>query len=634
VVRKAGSKVLAPVQSSKVGRNMNPGQRRKLTAGIGMILMLLGAMVLAPAVAGANHDPDTGHNPRGNNGTVKLDGLTLNDGPGNTSKPNDPDDNEPDNDPHLDCLLQLEFFGFDTGQLADITFTAHPPTGEGGVLLAQERVLVSDDDAKGGATDVDETFDYSVSEHFGTSQFTDLHNQNGLHVMLDVKLFNSDGSEVPGGQKHKVFWVEQCVAEPTPTYDIELTKTNDADRDADSTFSDDETASEAGSDVAFQLDIVNHGDELTVTSLEDSWPGQTEPLDLLAEDVDLACTRDAADVTLSDPLPAGSTTTCSFTVEGYAPEAGESLVNTVVVGTDREGVGDEDTSTVRTPATSPAPTYAIEIDKVNDANDDGDFSDAETAEQAGDAVEFRITIANTGTGDLTLQSLVDEVPERDDVDLLDAALDCGDVTLEKGAVLAAGSTTVCTFELAEYAPEAGELLTNTVTVVADRGQASDTSTVDTPVVEVLPEAPAENEAPVQDQPTADDEPQAENPGAPQVEGDEQSPPPPSEFEGDEQGRLPATEPERLPVTEVRGDEQSRTPAPQVEGDVATATPAPEVKGDVVTATPAPEVKGDVVNRTLPRTGAGNGGVAAMGAFLVALGAAMVFGGRLRFRRIG
>src|SRR3546814_16391133 len=59
--------------------------------------------------------------------------------------------------------------------------------------------------------------------------------------------------------------------------------------------------------------------------------------------------------------------------------------------------------------------------------------------------------------------------------------------VSEGSVLAAGSTTVCTFTVPGYAPEAGEALVNTVTVDTDRADDTDTSTVRTEEVDVLPE---------------------------------------------------------------------------------------------------------------------------------------------------
>lgn len=173
--------------------------RRAAAAAAALSLTLSVLTLLAPP-SSAN----------GNNGTVKLDGLDLNDGPGHSNQPNDPDETEPDNDPHLDCGLQLEFFNFDTGQKADITFTAHPPTGNNGVLLSQEKVTISDDGTGGANNDPDSVFNYDVETQFDLSQFTSVHDEHGWHVKLSLDLFNADGSPVPGGQKHKVFWIEPC----------------------------------------------------------------------------------------------------------------------------------------------------------------------------------------------------------------------------------------------------------------------------------------------------------------------------------------------------------------------------------------------------------------------------------------
>ena len=37
-----------------------------------------------------------------------------------------------DNEPHVGCVFQVDFYGYDEGDLdADVTFKAHPPTGNG-----------------------------------------------------------------------------------------------------------------------------------------------------------------------------------------------------------------------------------------------------------------------------------------------------------------------------------------------------------------------------------------------------------------------------------------------------------------------------------------------------------------------
>ena len=58
--------------------------RRARVAHIAVVLLGLVLAIVGLSSASANADPP------GNNGTVKIDGTDLNDGPGHTQKPNDP----------------------------------------------------------------------------------------------------------------------------------------------------------------------------------------------------------------------------------------------------------------------------------------------------------------------------------------------------------------------------------------------------------------------------------------------------------------------------------------------------------------------------------------------------------------
>ncbi len=176
------------------------------TVAVGMLLAVTG---LASTTATAD--------PPGNNGTVKIDGTDLNDGPGHTQKPNDPKDEGTDNDPHVTCGFELEFFNFDTGQTADIEFTAHAPTGKNGLLYSQNH-LISDDGTAGAPNDVDEIIPFDVLADFDTSQFTSVHPVHGWHVKLNITVYDALGKKVPGAQKHKVFWVESCAPPPPRTF--------------------------------------------------------------------------------------------------------------------------------------------------------------------------------------------------------------------------------------------------------------------------------------------------------------------------------------------------------------------------------------------------------------------------------
>jgi LPXTG-motif cell wall-anchored protein len=131
--------------------------------------------------------------PRGANGTVKIDGVELNEGTAN--------------EPHVSCNFNVEFFGFDQDQRADIVFEAQPPTGST-ELLRRDNVLISDDPAGGAKGDPDASIPFSADQ-LGLDAFTPHRNQ-GFHVTLTVDLIG-----VPGAGKHKVYWMRLCEELPS-----------------------------------------------------------------------------------------------------------------------------------------------------------------------------------------------------------------------------------------------------------------------------------------------------------------------------------------------------------------------------------------------------------------------------------
>ena len=151
------------------------------------------ASALAAAVALLLMLPNTADasDPPGNNGTVKVDDV--------------PFDDHPDNEPHVGCVLQIDFYGYDEGDLnADVAFEGVPPTG-GGVLLT-DSVSIGEDSA-GGATDLDASATYDLSQALADIE---PHPVQGHHVRLTINADGSQGADV----KHKVFWVDDCVTPP------------------------------------------------------------------------------------------------------------------------------------------------------------------------------------------------------------------------------------------------------------------------------------------------------------------------------------------------------------------------------------------------------------------------------------
>src|SRR5207245_7465562 len=75
-------------------------------------LAAVGPLSLASAKGGPKSDP------KGNNGTVKIDGVAF--------------DDAPNNEPHVGCSFQVDFYGYDQGDLnATVTFAGQAPTGGG-----------------------------------------------------------------------------------------------------------------------------------------------------------------------------------------------------------------------------------------------------------------------------------------------------------------------------------------------------------------------------------------------------------------------------------------------------------------------------------------------------------------------
>lgn len=656
----------------------------KLGVGAGLAIMVLGALMAIAPVAGAEHNPNHPRNPAGNNGTVKIDGVDPLDGHGHGPGPNEAGQH-PDNDPHVECTFELEFFGFDTDQQAQITFTSHAPTGGGEVLLS-ERKLISTDSAgpaDGVNPDQDAVLPYDLTDELRTIP---PHPKHGWHVKVTLTLYNADGTPVPGGQKHKVFWIEPCVppgvlpqpsaalnvqkvvsptptATPLPSFQFTgpdgrtftlahdqtqpfvlppgtytVTETDSAGYDLHDVACSTDGGESRGADVAQGTEVtLADGDVVTCvfTNVPEAAiprtgglvvskvaganaptrsPTFTFQVECAGVDLDLAsddATHSEFPLTFgaSKPfsgLPAGTQCTVAETVTGGATGTTHTVNGgpSSAAATASVVIPDGPNATVEFTNNFPGQTGsanlsdAIEIDKLNDADGVGGFSDVETAEEAGDSVVFQIAIENTGDVALVLQSLTDSVPGRSaPIDLLGGGvLDCssGVTDLRVGSILPPGSVTVCTFELDDYAPAAGDSLTNTVGIVTDRAQDDDTSTVETEEVgvEVLPSPPVENLPATTPMPRAPAGPPALTP--PVLTPSVGTPP----------QVLPQVVPQAMPDT-VR------------------------VRGDSVTR---PEVRGDVVTRPLARTGGDSGNLAAMGAFLLALGAVMVLGSRRQLAR--
>jgi hypothetical protein len=132
--------------------------------------------------------------PPGNNGTVKIQEHGDFEG-------------IPDNDPHVGCVFQIEFRGFDEGDLnATWDLAAQPPSGQFTHVLGGSTFIGGD--PNGGANDVDSivVVDLSTVDLSGLIE----HPQQGFHLKLTVHADGSQGNDT----KFKVFWVTGCPPYP------------------------------------------------------------------------------------------------------------------------------------------------------------------------------------------------------------------------------------------------------------------------------------------------------------------------------------------------------------------------------------------------------------------------------------
>lgn len=133
--------------------------------------------------------------PAGNNGTVKI-------------TPHLEEDGIPQNTPHVSCIFDIEWYGFDKGDdiVSTVEFAMQAPTTD--VALSgtdPSQVFVGGDPASGAGTDTG----FDGEETYTLAFDGEPHPQQGYHVKLTVHTPGSQGADT----KHKVFWVQPCEDE-------------------------------------------------------------------------------------------------------------------------------------------------------------------------------------------------------------------------------------------------------------------------------------------------------------------------------------------------------------------------------------------------------------------------------------
>jgi hypothetical protein len=209
-----------------------------IAGGVSAMVCLAGS---APAGAtGSQADPP------GNNGTVKVDDVVF--------------DDHPNNEPHVGCVFQVDFYGFDQGDLsATVTFTLVPPTGDNEDIVDDEVAI--GEDAAGGGTDLDASATYDLTD---TLADVTPHPQQGIHLRLTVHAEGSIGADT----KFKEFWVTGCGAPPPST-----TTTTKPGHDGSTTTTPSSTTSTSTPGDTTSTTQPGHGGSTTTTEHEGNPPG-------------------------------------------------------------------------------------------------------------------------------------------------------------------------------------------------------------------------------------------------------------------------------------------------------------------------------------------------------------------------
>jgi hypothetical protein len=161
---------------------------------------LLVAAVMAAIPAG----PIQKANAEGANGTIKIGGYPTDDQP-----------NSNDNDPHITCPFNVEFYNFDHGtgisNNATVNFEAWAPSGNGPLTPSMGRSSFTFP-----GPDTTEAYSFSPATLGGLV----LQPNQGYHVKITATVDTVSPQHQNGQQtakKHKVFWLTCTPTSPTPT---------------------------------------------------------------------------------------------------------------------------------------------------------------------------------------------------------------------------------------------------------------------------------------------------------------------------------------------------------------------------------------------------------------------------------
>ncbi len=133
--------------------------------------------------------------PLGNNGTVKIDGVEF--------------DTAPDNEPHVGCGFQVDWYGFDANATSNVTFELQAPTLGNGPLYFSKQLDGDDNSGGGSEAGLDGEQFYNIASLVNGVK---AHPIQGYHVKLTI---NTQPTAQGADVKHKVLWVTGCRPGPS-----------------------------------------------------------------------------------------------------------------------------------------------------------------------------------------------------------------------------------------------------------------------------------------------------------------------------------------------------------------------------------------------------------------------------------
>jgi hypothetical protein len=175
---------------------LRPLKSRTTQSALALLFGLLlaavgGLLIIQPASA-------AGNKPSGANGSVKIKNVPL-------------DTGTPRNEPHVDCLFTVQWYGFDEGtNSTTVTFWGWPPSGDKSVVTPTKGQ--SEFEFEGGKPPGN-TLNHSEDYQLDTTGLK-ANKKGEVHIKMRVLVTDSGGKV--DFKKHKVFWVKLCGG-PTPT---------------------------------------------------------------------------------------------------------------------------------------------------------------------------------------------------------------------------------------------------------------------------------------------------------------------------------------------------------------------------------------------------------------------------------